>query len=104
MKKLMLTLALTASAVFVQAADSVVTETVNDLAPYDNARNSSFWNTTAHPYVTNTVTTSAAAFNPSALLPGIAAPMAVNTVVESEGFALLDILSTISPGFMMVFK
>ena len=88
------------------AADTIVTETVNDLAPYDNTRSDSFWNTTAYSYTTVRVTTSEASFDPAALLQGTVKPkpMAVDTMLEAEGSAFLDILSTISPGLLLLLK
>ena len=85
------------------AADTIVTETVNDLAPYTTADDSSYWTVSTHPLVTVRVTTDDTAFSTAAVLGGsVAAAIDTRTCGFDEGF--MAILSTISPGMMLLLR
>ena len=103
MKQLIPTLALAAAAVFAYAADSVVTETVNDLAPYTTADDSSYWTVSTHPAITVRVTTAGTAVSAAAIF-GEPVAAAVDTRISGADEGFLEILSTISPGFMLFLR
>lgn len=103
MKQLILTLALAAAAVFAHAADSVVTETVNDLAPYTAADDSSYWTVSTHPAVTVRVTTAGTAVSAAAIF-GECVAAAIDTRISDADEGFLEILSTISPVFMLLLR
>lgn len=85
------------------AADAIVTETVNDLAPYTTADDSSYWTVSTHPAITVRVTTAGTAVSAAAIF-GEPVAAAVDTRISGADEGFLEILSTISPGFMLFLR
>ena len=85
------------------AADAIVTETFNDLAPYTTADDSSYWTVSTHPLVSVRTTTDDTVLDVSALL-GVPKQAAVDTRLSDADEGFLEILSTISPGFMLFLR
>ena len=103
MRKLILAVGLMADIAFAHADDSVITECVNDLAPYTTNDDSSYWTVSEHPLVVVRVTTDDMAVSVDAIFGrGMAA--AADTRLFSFGEGFLEVLSTISPGFLLLFK
>ena len=103
MKCLILALGLLTAIAPAHAADSVVTEVVNDLVPYTTADDSDYWTVSTHPLVSVRVTTDDTAV-PAEAIFGVSAAAAVDTRLSTADEGFLDILSTISPGFMLLFR